>query len=136
VIVVDSSVALQWFVSEPQNGAAEELFGDDLAAPDIIFVEVANVLGKRVRAGEMPLAVAQESLEFLSTHITVIEPSRPLLQHALALSVALKHPVYDCTFLACAAKLGVTLITRDKPLWDRASRAGYGDKVTLLVEPQ
>jgi predicted nucleic acid-binding protein len=49
--VVDASVAVKWFADEPLFGKARELQQHSLAAPDLIFAEVANVMWKLWRKG-------------------------------------------------------------------------------------
>lgn len=53
-IVVDASVALKWFLPEPDSAKAEELLGshDILVAPTLIVSEVCNAVWKRLRRGE------------------------------------------------------------------------------------
>lgn len=56
MIAVDSSIALQWVLPESGTAAAVGLLGrPDLVAPDILLVESANVLAKKVR-GDFELA--------------------------------------------------------------------------------
>ena len=53
--VVDASVVLKWFLPEPDSAAAdfllEQFLNDEveLIAPDLILLETANALWKRVR---------------------------------------------------------------------------------------
>jgi predicted nucleic acid-binding protein len=131
VIVVDSSVALQWVLPEAGAQAAEALLGSELAAPDIIFIEVANVLGKKVRAGETTLHHAAGSLELVGDNIGRIEPTRLLIERALELSVDLSHPVDDCAFLSCALALETYVATRDARFVRRAAERGFEDQVRL-----
>ena len=58
--VVDASVALKWFLPEPHEECAARLrrAGSELGAPDLLHVEVANALWKRVRRGELTAARA------------------------------------------------------------------------------
>ena len=128
MIVVDSSTALKWLLPEDGAQEAEAILGQDLVAPDVIFVEVANVLGKKVRAEELSLSQAASALDLLAEIVGRIESTRPLLRHALELSAALSHPVYDCLFLACALSLNASLATHDDQFRRRASAAGYSSQ--------
>ena len=49
-----------------------------------------------------------------------LRPSGPFLGRALALARRLRHPVYDCIYLAQAE--GATLITADQRLLSRVAR--------------
>jgi hypothetical protein len=100
---------------------------------DILLVESANVLAKKVRAGDLSDAVAIEALAMIRGGMTVLIPSEPLVPRALELSIALSHPVYDCVFLACAEQAGGQLVTRDAPLIKRAAERGFGHLLTALT---
>jgi predicted nucleic acid-binding protein len=39
-----------------------------------------------------------------------------LVESAIGISLALRHPVYDCLYLACAVRLGTRLVTADQRL--------------------
>ena len=130
MIVVDSSVALQWVVPEDGSSRAEQLLGrTDLVAADIILIEVANVLGKKVRAGDMTGAEAAQRLQFVRDSIPRLDLTLPLIDRALELSVELSHGIYDCTFLACALSLNTFVVSRDAPFINRAGQRGYGERV-------
>lgn len=128
MIVVDSSVALQWLLPEEGTAAAEAIVGAELAAPDVIFVEVANVLAKKVRAGNLSVEQAKLGLRLVGKNIARIEPSSQLAPAALELSVALGHPVYDCIFLACAIALDAKVATKDEKFRKRASQDRHADR--------
>lgn len=127
MIVVDTSLALQWLLDEPQTPRAEALLeGEPLGAPDILLVEAANVLGKKVRQGEIGIEQAQEGLRFIRANVGRLVSSSELVARALTLAVELAHPVYDCVFLACAEHLGGRLATRDAPFARRMAQRGMG----------
>jgi predicted nucleic acid-binding protein len=132
VIVVDTSVALQWLLVEPDAEKAEDLIArDDLAAPDIILLEAANVLSKKVRLQQIATEQAGEGLRFLRANIPTLLPSDTVVDRAFEISLEISHPVYDCMFLACAERLEARLLTRDAPFSRRADERGYGH---LLAE--
>jgi predicted nucleic acid-binding protein len=51
-----------------------------------------------------------------------LRPSGPLLSRALTLAQRLRHPVYDCIYVALAQAEGATLITADQRLLARVAR--------------
>ena len=126
MIVVDTSLALQWLLHEPDTERAEVLIGrDDLAAPDIILLEAANVLSKKVRQRQIGEQQAREGLLFLRSNISTLLPSDTFVDRAFDISVEISHPAYDCVFLACAERLSAQLATRDASFAKRASERGY-----------
>jgi predicted nucleic acid-binding protein len=123
-LVVDASVAVKWLVPESRSDAAEAVLTatDDLLAPDILLVEVANALWKKVSRREVTTAEATEILDVLRTTRLELQPTGPLLNRALELGVALDHPVYDCVYLALAEVTRGRLVTDDGSLVRRARR--------------
>lgn len=132
VTVIDSSIALQWVLPEPASEhALRYVRADDTLAPDIILVEAANVLAKKVRAAAIDGDEAVRALGMIKAALTRLVPSEPLVARALELSIALSHPVYDCVFLACAEREGGRLATFDRPFIKRITERGLGG---LLAE--
>ena len=105
---------------------------DDVVSADILLVEAANVLGKKVRAKTMTGEDAMSCLTLIRSGVTRLLRSEPLVPRALELSIMLSHPVYDCVFLACAEAEGGALATRDIPFVTRVTERGLGH---LLVLP-
>jgi predicted nucleic acid-binding protein len=123
-VVVDASVAVQWFAREPGSEAAARLLSDQrpLVAPDMMPIEVANALWKKVRRGDMAIAELERSLVRLLGPALVLIPTVPVLPRAARLAVELDHPVYDCVYLSLAEDQRATLATADARL-RRAARA-------------
>ena len=77
--VVDSNVVAKWFLPEPHKDKAEKLLSDfleekvDLIAPDLIVVEVGNLLWHRsILRGDISATKASESFaKFLTIPITL-----------------------------------------------------------------
>jgi hypothetical protein len=139
MIVVDASVAVKWFVPEHGSGEAERLLtgSEKLFAPDLIRLEVAAGLTRKVRQGE-----AQE--EEIRRHCTnwprmlaggVVTLSAAEQDYALAidLSLQLKHPFQDCLYLALAERLRAPLITADPKFIERAAVL-YPSVTPLIAE--
>jgi predicted nucleic acid-binding protein len=123
-VLVDASVAVQWFAREPGSEAAARLLSDPrpLVAPDMMPTEVANALWKKVRRGDMAIAELERSLVRLLGPALVLIPTLPVLPRAALLAVELDHPVYDCVYLSLAEGQRATLATADARL-RRAARA-------------
>jgi predicted nucleic acid-binding protein len=115
-LVVDSSVAIKWFVEEPGSEEALALFQHHLHAPELLIAECANVLWKKARRNELTTEEASLCARLLQRADIDLSPMRPLLESATRLSVALDHPAYDCFYLALAESLSCDLVTADARL--------------------
>lgn len=127
-VVVDASVAVQWFVDEggPSVRAARRLLlaGHDLIAPSLLLSEVQNVLWKKLRAGQVTEEQGRLVVASLSGFFVHVEPEDTLVEAAWALAVAHDHPIYDCLYVALARRAGASLATFDKRLKSLARAAG------------
>ena len=130
--VVDASVAIKWVLNEDHSLAAAALLDSDhaLVAPAWMLVEVANILWKRARRGELTPAEAARRLAALQTLTPLLIDPLPLLTRAHDLALALAHPVYDMLYLAVAEQTGGVLVTAD----ERLVRAVQGTRWASSVE--
>lgn len=126
MIVVDASVAVKWLCVEAGSDRALALLDmpDGLVAPDIIAVEVAAAVTRKVRTGEMTDAEARRACtewrnSLGSGSVDVIQ-SGELLQPAIDLALQLKHPLQDCLYVALAQRIDCALATSDPKLAARA----------------
>lgn len=127
--VVDASVAIKWFLIEPQFEAAARLLDDknSLACPDLLFCEVGNALWKRVRRGDLSQDEGHSMLNALTRariEVHVCSSSQLL---ALAFQVALetKASFYDSTYVSLATLIGWPLVTADRKLLERLAGTSY-----------
>jgi predicted nucleic acid-binding protein len=133
--VVDASVAVKWVVPEAGSESADRLVaaGETLLAPDLMPVEAANALWKKVRQRELSRAEAGEALRLLLASGVELMASTPLLPRALALAARLGHPVYDCLYLALAERERSRLVTADDVLLRRVRGLSLHARVVDLA---
>ena len=134
MIVVDASVALQWIVPEPdgQEDAESVLASADLWAPDLLLVEVANALRRKVQLGEVLEEQALSGFRRVADTLVISSVTTDIARRALELGLEIGHPVYDCVYLALAESLDTTIATRDTELTKRFTRAGYAHRLEAL----
>ena len=119
---------------EPGAQQATDLLNrDDLVAPSLLAVEVTSALARKVQAGEMSREQAREGLDLIFARIEFQQPTLELATATIALSLELKHSVYDCTYLALAEAIGGQLATHDDQLSGRIRRSGRGQLLLPLV---
>ncbi len=114
--VIDASVAVKWLVAEPDSALAMRLLDSELAAPDLLGTECANVLWKHVRRGHLAAAEALDRLAALADMPIALVPAQGHLAGALRRALDRQHPAYDCLYLEVAAALGRPLVTADRRL--------------------
>jgi predicted nucleic acid-binding protein len=117
--VVDSSVAIKWYVPEVHQAEAVRLraSGAALHAPNFLNVEVAAILWKKLRKGELTRQDAEDILNDLTSLATVTRhPSGPLVLSAFDLAHRSGRTVFDCLYLALAIQVGGQMVTADEKL--------------------
>ena len=114
-IVLDASVAVKLIVSEDGSRAAERIFreADELHAPRIMASEIANVLWRKVRQGEITRTEASELASVTREIPFHWADDESLTAEALRLALSLGTAVYDCVYLALAHQISGTLVTAD-----------------------
>jgi predicted nucleic acid-binding protein len=91
-------------------------------APALMLTEVANVLWKIERAGQLGGTDPQDLLHDAAALVDHVEPDASLLPEALALAKHLDHPVYDCLYLVLARREVAALVSCDQRLLALAER--------------
>ena len=132
--VVDASVACKWFFEEDLSAEAEGLAAASivLLAPDLIIAECANVAWRRVRDGQISTEQAEASLKALPAWFEILTPSAQLHEAAFRIAVSLNHPVYDCLYIALAARDDAPLVTADAALVRRVRNTPWENLVEHL----
>jgi predicted nucleic acid-binding protein len=116
LIVVDASVLAPAIADDGADGdrARARLAGEALAAPELIFLEVASVLRRATRAHRLDARRAGQALADLAALPLRSAPHVPLLARAWELRDT--ATVYDGAYLALAELLRAPLLTADKRL--------------------
>ena len=101
-LIIDASVALKWFMEEPESDVARRILDSDepLAAPDLIIAEVCNGAWKAVRRNLMTAIQADAMAYQLPRVFEALHPAEGLAPLAMQMARDLDHPVYDCFYLA------------------------------------
>ncbi|MDP1737519.1 MAG: type II toxin-antitoxin system VapC family toxin [Caulobacter sp.] len=112
-LVIDASVAVKWVLDEDGTEAAFALQAEPLTAPALWLLEAGNALWKRVSRGELSPEGADIRLAALGRTPVETTPIERDLPAALSLATVLRHPIYDCLYLAAAIREDAVVVTDD-----------------------
>ncbi len=124
-VVVDTSIALKWSLTEPDSSKALALLDEwrkgkvVVIAPTLLIYETNNVLFRDVRKGKVTLEGAQDTIDLI-LRITRFDFSRDLALNLRAMEWAKRFDLpasYDAHYLALAEEQGCELWTADTRLW-------------------
>ncbi len=123
-LVIDASVASKWVLPESDSEKAAALRGSEsLIAPSLVTAEIGNALWKSSMRGDVPTADAGNMLRVAVAHFAQLVPTEDLAASALRFALDLRHPIYDCFYLALAERETATLVTADARLLAAAKKA-------------
>jgi predicted nucleic acid-binding protein len=134
-LVVDTSVVIKWFVEEEDFEHARRIVETPLQrlAPELVIVEAANVIQRKMRVRQLDSTQATFAVRQVQYFFDDLVSSAELIRPAFELSKKLDHSVYDCMFLTLALmEDDRKLVTSDLKFIDKASAAGFGEKIWTL----
>lgn len=133
-VVLDASVAIKCFLPEEDSPAAIAgvLAAPWTVAPDFIRLEIASVISKRFRRGDITDAVARDCLRAIRRIVNDFHPDEPLVPTAYAFAATHGCSAYDGLYLALAQARRCAVLTADRRLVERATTAGLGHLVQAL----
>ncbi|WP_299823014.1 type II toxin-antitoxin system VapC family toxin [uncultured Jannaschia sp.] len=133
-LVIDTSVAIKWIIDEEGSDKADLLRGSDMVAPALLRIEAANVLRTIAARKALSNAHALELFLLLQTApVTIVDADEILERRALKLALELRHPVYDCVYLALAERLDRKLITADRRFLRGLADTEHADRAIDLA---
>jgi predicted nucleic acid-binding protein len=123
-VVVDASVATKWVIAEIGSDRANELRTEtELIAPSLIAAEIGSALWKAVRRGDVARTDALLAIRAVLLPFDTIVANEELHERALQIAIELRHPIYDCFYLALAERERAPLVTADGRLLAAAKKA-------------
>lgn len=134
MIMVDASVALKWVVPEAGSDRARHLLASEvLAAPDLMWVECANVLWVKARRGQISRGAATAAMGAIDSAPVRCLAAKDHAKAAQTIAFELDQTAYDCLYLAAALAERAVLVTADEA-FARAAQVHpvYGSSVRAL----
>ena len=95
----------------------QRLHGEQIAAPDLLRIEVLSVIRRQLHVGTIDLAQAEQAVTDLLALPINVYPTAPLLPRSWQLRDNLT--AYDACYIALAEAIGCSFLTAD----NRLSRA-------------
>jgi predicted nucleic acid-binding protein len=131
-MVLDASSVVELLLGSARGDAVVAAVRDAgaearLHAPDLMDVEVAQVLRRHVAEGTLPETRAEAAIELLERLPVTRHPARILLPRIWALRENLT--AHDAAYVSLAEALGATLLTCDARL---ARAPGHGADVVAV----
>jgi predicted nucleic acid-binding protein len=123
-VVVDASLAVQWFVEEEHSTEARRLLREweeahvRRIAPSWFACEVGNVVYRRLIRGQMTLGRARIAVDLVLGQVVTVDVEPAITQRAIEFADRYGHGAsYDAQYLALAEHLGCEIWTSDQRLW-------------------
>ena len=119
-LVIDSSVAVKWFVVEPYSNEALKILDQyrngsiSFLAPDLINAEFGNIIWKKHVLQGLAAADAQSIVDDFRALPFTFVPTASLLDDAYKLAVKHQRTVYDSLYLALSLREGCQFVTADE----------------------
>ena len=121
-LVVDSSVAIKWFIEENHQSEAMAISQEwiegqiQCVVPDWFFVEVGNILWKKLRQQAVDEYEVSRTLAELDTLPFRVVESRALTRKAVAVAIQHDRTVYDSLYIVLAIEECCSFVTADDRL--------------------
>jgi len=121
-LVLDSSVVIKWFVPEVDSDLASRLLeryqegGLSLLVPDLLFVEIGNIVWKKCRIQQLEPEDGDAVMEAFQTLELEVTSTAELLEEAYRLATKHQRTVYDSAYIALSLREQVTFVTADRRL--------------------
>jgi predicted nucleic acid-binding protein len=134
-LVVDASIAIRWLFPVNPMGRADELVqrNEPLIAPDLVIAEITNTAWKLVAFEGLAPESAATIISAAEKGFDELVPSVGLKDLALQIAINLKHPAYDCFYLALAEQRECQMVTADNRLLSRCAGTEFARRIRPLL---
>jgi predicted nucleic acid-binding protein len=133
--VVDASVFAKFYFHEEGSERARDFLtsGVIISVPDLVYLEMASIAAKRVRAKAETAENARQAVENIDDLLDRVVRAKDLAAPAYGFACDYGFSVYDGAYLALARSLSVAVVTADLRLVRRAEAAGLSHLVMPLT---
>ncbi|MGI0480369.1 type II toxin-antitoxin system VapC family toxin [Geminocystis sp. CENA526] len=123
-IVVDSSVAIKWFISQNYSFEANQILETyktnklSLIAPDLIYAEMGNIIWKIQRFQGLNQEDAENILNVFQKIPLQIISGNQLLQDAYKFAIKYQRSIYDSLYVVLSVRENCRFISADEKLYN------------------
>lgn len=124
-MILDASIVAKFLLPEENSSAVIRMISEGTvqAAPNILEFEIYSLLCKHYRNGTLSEQTVRDAesiwIQYRIEGFITLYPEACYLTKAFELSCKLRHPLYDCCYLALAQRENCPLITADRQLYER-----------------
>ena len=121
-MILDASVIAKWFLVEEGGERALQLRDEyvkgtiDIAVPELLLYEVANVLRYKDFSEE---DVKKAMLSLMDMDLFIAGMSHSLMERTVEISMECGITIYDGVYVALAESLSTELVTADRKLYEK-----------------
>lgn len=125
-LILDVSAALTVVMQRPDADPYSLALAEAelVAAPDYFVPVLTHSVWKQLMVGDPPFGDPQALIDQCLALVDEWVPGAETWQAALVLAEEIRHPAYDCFYLALARDRGAVLLTRDRRQKAAAERMG------------
>ena len=119
-LVVDSGVAIKWFIPEPYSTEARQILDDyqsgslSFLAPDLINAEFGNIVWKKHLFQGLDATDAQAIIDEFRKITFMLTSTAALLEKSYRLATTHNRTVYDMLYLALSIRENCKFVTADE----------------------
>jgi|AntRauTorcE11898_2_1112593.scaffolds.fasta_scaffold08513_3 predicted nucleic acid-binding protein len=116
--VLDASLAAKWIFLEKDSDKAEQLLETHFGfiVPDLFYVEMDSIIGKKVRKNELDASEAPQKREQVRRIATDVIYHKTVADLAFEISISLPVTLYDAFYLSLAVEKKTVMWTADDRL--------------------
>ena len=135
MIIADTSVIIKTVIHEKLSDTARRLRDQGMAAPSLWIAEAGNVLWRKQQVKIISRVEAETLYDaLLGAPINTFHYEADA-QDAMEMAIALRHPIYDCFFLAAAVRERTYVATDDARFASAVRQNGkWASHLRMLAE--
>lgn len=134
--VVDSSIAAKWFLTEEYTDVSLKLLDPDfeLHVPSIFFLEIDNILCKKIRRNELSNQESQKVRNGIREMPFYVHSFEDVLEPAYEIAIRTGASIYDCIFLAVALIGDFMVVTADRRFFENILKSQYSKHIIWIED--